>query len=109
MWAWQNDRMARHSTSFQLSEEVTAVLELLAGLRGLTKTEIVVTGILAQAEVFGLIPSLAEMLARHFAAPGGDAELRRRQRLSQQRSRARRRGERVPKLPPGPRRRTPAP
>jgi hypothetical protein len=95
--------MPHRPTSFQLTDEVAALLDELATRRGLTKTQIIVLGILAQAEIFGLIPSLAEKLSTLFPDPGAgpDADLRRRQRLSQQRTRARLQGEPVPKLKPG--------
>jgi hypothetical protein len=62
------------------------------------------TGILAQAEVFGLIPSLTASLAQLRPEPATDPDRRHRQRLSQQRSRARRKGQPVPRLKAGPRR-----
>jgi hypothetical protein len=91
---------ARQPIGLRLSAEVAALLDQLAERRGLTKTEIIVTGILAQAEAFGLIPSVAGTLANLLPEPTTDPELRRRQRLSQQRTRARRRGQPVPKLKP---------
>ena len=101
--------MPRFPTSLRFSSEVAALLDRLAELRGLSKTEIVVTGILAQAEIFGLIPSLTERLAQLRRETDTDPDLLSRQRASQQRSRARRRGEAVPKLKGGRPRRTPAP
>jgi hypothetical protein len=93
------------ATNLRLSAEVGDLLDRLAELRGLSKTEIVITGILAQAEVFGLIPSLTASLEQLRPVPAADPDRRRRQRLSQQRTRARRRGEAVPRRKPGPPRR----
>jgi hypothetical protein len=99
-----NPHVPARATNLRLSSEVADLLDRLAALRGLSKTEIVITGILAQAEVFGLIPSLTASLAQLRPAPATDPARRRRQRLSQQRTRARRTGQPVPKLKPGPRR-----
>ena len=95
-------------TSLRLSPEVFELLEQLVAARGLSKTEIVIVGILVQAEAFGLIPSAAATLAKQLPEPRTDPETRRRQRLSQQRTRARRQGNPVPKLKPGGPRRRPA-
>jgi hypothetical protein len=96
-------------TSLRLAPEVAELLERLAALRGASKTAIIVTGILAQAELFGLIPSLTELLGKVMPELKTEPEVRRRQRLSQRRSRARRKGEPVPKLKPGRPRQTPIP
>jgi hypothetical protein len=89
-------------TSLHLAPDVAEVLGQLAELRGRSKAEIIVTGILAQAELYGLIPSLTEFLARALPPePKTDPERRRSLRLSQQRTRARRAGAPVPKLKPG--------
>jgi hypothetical protein len=93
--------MPRRPLSLRVSPELAALLEQLAELRGLSKTEIVIAGILAQAEAFGLIPSVIERFAQLRPESHTDPDLLRRNRLSQQRSRARRRGENVPKLKPG--------
>lgn len=95
-------------TSLRLSPEVFELLEQLVAVRGLSKTEIVIVGILVQAEAFGLIPSAAATLAKQLPEPRTDPETRRRQRLSQRRTRARRQGASVPKLKPGGPRRRPA-
>ncbi|HEY6324209.1 MAG TPA: hypothetical protein VJA16_21920 [Thermoanaerobaculia bacterium] len=100
--------MPDRPTSLRLSPEVFELLERLVTIRGLSKTEIVVLGILVQAEAFNLIPSVAATLAKLLPPPRTDADTRRRQRLSQQRTRARRRGDAIPKLKPGGPRRRPA-
>ncbi len=100
----------RQHIGLRVSAEVGALLDQLAERRGLTKTEILVTGVLAQAEAFGLIPSVAATISKLLPEPPTDPEVRRRQRLSQQRTRARRRGEPVPKLKsPGRPRKSPRP
>jgi hypothetical protein len=92
------------ATSIRLSEPVAELLNQLATLRGMTKVEIVMIGILAQAEAFGLIPSLRDALAEVMGEPTG----RRQQlRLSQQRSRARKEGADVPVRKAGRPRKTP--
>ncbi|HEV3456100.1 MAG TPA: hypothetical protein VHG32_06045 [Thermoanaerobaculia bacterium] len=101
--------MPGRPTSLRLSPQVFDLLEELVALRGLSKTEIVTTGILVQAEAFGLIPSAAASLAKLLPEPATDPDRRRRQRLSQRRTRARRQGENVPKRKPGPRRRPTTP
>lgn len=93
----------------RLSAEVAALLDQLAERRGLTKTEVIVTGILVQAEAFGLIPSVAATLSKLLAGPDIEPDRQRRQRLSQQRTRARRSGEQVPKLKSGRPRKSPSP
>lgn len=98
--------MPTYATSVRLSKPVSDLLTQLADLRGLTKAEVIVTGILAQAEAFGLIPSLRESLAQILGEP---TERRNQLRLGQQRSRARKKGEDVPPVKRGRPRRTPAP
>lgn len=91
-------------TSLRLSAEVAELLDQLAKLGGTSKAEVIVRGILAQAEMRGLIPSLTTHLARALPpkpSPKTDPERRRRLRLSQQRTRARRKGQPVPKLRAG--------
>jgi hypothetical protein len=83
-------------TSLRLAPAVAELLDRLAGRLGKSKTEIIITGILAQAEQHGLIPSLADVLASVMPAPTTDAETRRRQRLSQRRTRAGRKGQALP-------------
>jgi hypothetical protein len=103
--------MRDRPTSLRLAPDVADLLTRLAKLRGVSKAEVIVTGILAQAEMHGLIPSLAARLAEMMSAkptPKTDPELRRRARLSQQRSRARKKGQPVPKLKAGRPRRPPA-
>ncbi len=103
-------RPATRPTSLHLAPDVAELLARLAELRGRSKAEIIVTGIVAQAEFYGIIPSFTDYLARLLppARPETDPERRRSLRLSQQRSRARRKGEPVPKLKPGRPRRSPA-
>jgi hypothetical protein len=95
-------RPPTRSTSIHLAPDVAELLGQLAELRGKSKAEIIVTGIVAQGELYGLIPSLTEFLA-HALPPESttDPERLRSLRLSQQRTRARRAGEPVPKLKPG--------
>jgi hypothetical protein len=97
-------------TSLYLAPDVAEMLAKLAELRGRSKAEIIVTGIVAQAEFYGIIPSFTEFLSQVLppARPESDPDRRRSLRLSQQRSRARRTGEPVPKLKPGRPRKTPA-
>ena len=71
---------------------VSGCREQLVAIRGLSKTEIVIVGILVQAEAIHLIPSVAATLAKLLPESRTDPDTRRRHRLSQQRTRARRRG-----------------
>jgi hypothetical protein len=83
-------------TSLRLAPAVAELLDRLAERLGKSKTEIIVTGILAQAEQHGLIPALADVLASVMPEPPTDAETRRRQRLSQRRTRTRRQRQPLP-------------
>jgi hypothetical protein len=101
--------MALIATSLRMPEQVNDLVEQLMELRGMTKADVIVLGILAQAEAFGLIPSARDVLAGLKTEPATDAGLRERQRLSQQRSRARKQGEPVPVAKRGRPRRNPVP
>ncbi len=93
--------MASQPIGLRLSEEIAQLVDQLAELRGLSKTQVLILGVLAQAEAFGLIPSTKDTVLAMLADPTTEEKLRQSRRLSQQRSRARKRGEDVPKLKPG--------
>ncbi len=100
--------MARHQINMRIPAAVVDLLDRVCEARGLNRTEVVITGIVAQAEVFGIIPSLTAVLAQVVPEPKTAPDRRERQRLSQQRSRARKRGADIPKhmTTPGPRSKT---
>ncbi len=89
----------------RLPTAVVGLLDQVCEARGLNRTDVVIIGILAQAEAFGMIPSLAAALAQVVPEPKTAPERRESQRLSQQRSRARKLGVPIPKrkTTPGPR------
>jgi hypothetical protein len=93
--------MSSLQTTVRLSPLVDDLLGQLAVLRGLSRSAIITTGILAQAEASGLIPSCAAVLANLTQESLTDPTRLEQLRLSARRSRARKQGLDVPKLRPG--------